>query len=847
MKNNGNRTIVRRTLGVIVAIAIMAGGVMLPAKRVYATNYANVEMGFNFDEETGNLSSITVEFDISGASASVANGKWGIGIFECDFTDDDNEKNRVKSEYGLTDINVVSGGKYNVNAYNAARVAPPLWTIQQVCTTPYTVDKSALMPLPVAYGAGVGAWSTTPGEHHKSTIDMSGANLQPGKTYYAHIMMNNGKCWFVESSGTKGYSGNTFSLDTLHSHHYVYGASDNVLYAYCDASKARAYCDNYGEANKVSITLSAENQAYSGSPYAGASLGDTSAWSGLGFAVPTIEYVGRGSTTYNKSTQPPTMAGTYTASISAGGYTVTKDFEITKCEQNATVTVSGYIYGGSVSTPSIAGVKEDAVPTFYYNSENSNENGTAWSELTSTTLVPGTYYAYATLPATKNYNAYTTPLSTFTVSPKSVYIEWSNTEVIYNGMDQAPTVKCSDGDIIPGDSVTATVSESKKNAGTYTISAAIDNTNYTIKEGSQNHDFTITKKELGIYPANQTISKGASIQSDINAILTTGLCESDDLGTLFGANEIKVACKNTSYDQPGNYVLELVIADGKELDNYSIIKGEGKLTVKDEPSGGKVYPEEENSGEVYFEVQEEPGLPVVNLGSIDLDTVKKLANDEEEAAVKDGSDLLVYLELKDASQNVSDEEKDKFKAIISSGYTLAEDNILDISLYKRLFTDNSYQEPSPIYELDKEIEVTVELPSELLPTSSDKIRKYEVCREHEGTEGVKYEVIDSTYKDGKITFKTNLFSDYAIAYIEMDKPNPKPTPGPNPPGGNDNPGGNGGSASSNASGVTTIIPVIGAPYMFEAPKTGDSDEIVIFAGLLLAGMVMIFARKNKKA
>ena len=478
---------------------------MLPAKRVYATEYENVEMVFNFDDETGNLSSITVKFNIRAAGAAVADGKWGIGIFECDFTDDDNEKNRVKNEYGLTDINVISNNHYVVNAYNAARVAPSSWDIGTVCTTPYTVNKSALMPLPVAYGAGEGAWAKSITEHHESTIDMSGAKLEAGKTYYAHIMMNNGYCWFVESSGTKRYSGNTFSLDTLHTHNYVYGVSDNELYAYCDASKAHAYCDNYGVENKVSITLSAENRAYSGSPYSGASLGDTSVWSGLGFAVPTIEYVGRGSTTYNKSIQPPSETGTYTACISAGDYTATKDFEITKCEQNATVTVSGYTYGGSVSTPSISDVKEDAVPTYYYNSENSNKNGIAWSELTPTTLTPGTYYVYATLPATRNYNAYTTPAKSFTVSNRTISddnVTMTGYNGEYNGKEHSISVAVSDpadAVITYSDAADGTYTAAKpmyKNVGNYTVYYKIDKQYYDTKTGSGT--VNISQKEVGL-------------------------------------------------------------------------------------------------------------------------------------------------------------------------------------------------------------------------------------------------------------------------------------------------------------------------------------------------------------
>ena len=76
--------------------------------------------------------------------------------------------------------------------------------------------------------------------------------------------------------------------------------------------------------------------------------------------------------------------------------------------------MSGYTYGGTVSTPSVSGNSSSGTVTYYYSSENKNSGGTVWTG--STVLDAGDYYMYAVIAANGGYAACTTDAVKFTVS-----------------------------------------------------------------------------------------------------------------------------------------------------------------------------------------------------------------------------------------------------------------------------------------------------------------------------------------------------------------------------------------------------------------------------------------------
>ncbi|MCQ2517438.1 MAG: hypothetical protein MJ119_01635, partial [Lachnospiraceae bacterium] len=92
--------------------------------------------------------------------------------------------------------------------------------------------------------------------------------------------------------------------------------------------------------------------------------------------------------------------------------------KVNKASQSeVTVTMSGYTYGETPSTPGLSGtVEENPTVTYYYNDSNSFTGATEWKNITSTTLDAGTYYMFATLSETSGFSSYTTAGTSFAVA-----------------------------------------------------------------------------------------------------------------------------------------------------------------------------------------------------------------------------------------------------------------------------------------------------------------------------------------------------------------------------------------------------------------------------------------------
>ena len=125
------------------------------------------------------------------------------------------------------------------------------------------------------------------------------------------------------------YSSASKSMD-LHQHTLTYEADGATLSAYCDNTFMASKC-SIQEANKVSITVSAQSKEYDGTPVI-ATLSDTTDWEGVLEEVPTIEYYDEEG---EKLDEAPSAAGNYTARISAGGKTAMASYSITKKKRAA--------------------------------------------------------------------------------------------------------------------------------------------------------------------------------------------------------------------------------------------------------------------------------------------------------------------------------------------------------------------------------------------------------------------------------------------------------------------------------------------------------------------------------
>ncbi len=248
---------------------------------------------------------------------------------------------------------------------------------------------------------------------------------------------------------------------------------------------------------------------------------------------------------------------------------------ITKADLSPTVNMNGYTYGGIVSTPSVSGNSGNGSVTYYYTTTNTNRDGTVWNGIDSIMLNAGTYYMYAVIDATTNYNSVTTTTQNFKVSPLGITVPTSDEKVFtYNGETQT---------YLPNgfDSSTMTITgHTRKDAGTQDVLVSLKDTlNYCWKNEESTaekiYSFTIHPKEVTVtlrghedlvYSGNEQ-----SIIVELVGIINGDSCSMAVTGNK-GTNAGKYTCgvtsiDNTNYTLSGETSLEWTIAKATPVIN----------------------------------------------------------------------------------------------------------------------------------------------------------------------------------------------------------------------------------------------------------------------------------------
>lgn len=344
-----------------------------------------------------------------------------------------------------------------------------------------------------------------------------------------------------------------------HTHNWIYetdSTDSSKVYAWCTEEENSKYCPYHGEEQKLTLSLKADGKTYDGNAYNSATVDD---------AITAVTKATAGSVTYyeadsdgNKTGSAiaaPVNAGKYVAevTVSDGSKSVSaiKTFEIERAEQTAIVSMAGYEYGKTVSTPDITGAKENPDVTYYYSTEDKNTAGTEWKDIKNDTLEPGTYYMYAVLARTDNYKTYTTAPVSFTVQGSDMSgVTAANVTKTYDGNSYGITVNTGS---IPNAVVTygteagtydLTECPAYKNVGTYTIYYKVNARGYNSFTGSATVTInpkkvtaTVTAKNK-TYDGNTDATVSAEVSSDdlisgdsiaINGI--TGTFEDQNAGT----------------------------------------------------------------------------------------------------------------------------------------------------------------------------------------------------------------------------------------------------------------------------------------------------------------------------
>ena len=237
----------------------------------------------------------------------------------------------------------------------------------------------------------------------------------------------------------------------------------------------------------------------------------------------TVTYYGRATasgsaTAWTSVTSTTYDAGTrycyavIAATTNYNSYTTANaSFTIAKASFTASVSISGYAYAGTKSTPTVSSNPGSGAVT-YYGRASASGTATAWSSVTSTTYNAGTRYCYAVIAETTNYNGYTTGNTSFTISQATPSFSLSKTSMTlnssttsdtstltYNG-DGTVTVSSSDSSVATasksGSTITVSSVDNTTGTATITVSAAAG-TNYVAASGT----ISVTCQFVTIYGA----------------------------------------------------------------------------------------------------------------------------------------------------------------------------------------------------------------------------------------------------------------------------------------------------------------------------------------------------------
>lgn len=216
-------------------------------------------------------------------------------------------------------------------------------------------------------------------------------------------------------------------------------------------------------------------------------------------------------------------AGTFTASLKTGAISdvagnlndavTSSNVTVKKGNITPSVNMTGYTYGKVKSEPTVSGNLENGVVTYYYNTTNSNNGGTSWSTVTSaTSLNAGTYYMYAIVGATENYNEVTTEPVKFVIGKAAGSVELSATsgKITYGTASTSFTVvkNISSGSL--------TVTDNNATATSNISGTTVTLTNLGTINAGTNINVTVTSGETTNYKAATASYTLSIIKANIN-------------------------------------------------------------------------------------------------------------------------------------------------------------------------------------------------------------------------------------------------------------------------------------------------------------------------------------------
>ena len=527
---------------------------------------------------------------------------------------------------------------------------------------------------------------------------------------------------------------------------------------------------------------------------------------------------------------------TVTAKDNAGNLSEASDTFIVKTRKkpfaNAVVTLKNAdkIYNGTVQTPDVEVSMNGTALTADQYVVSYEQDGTAVAAPTKA----GTYKVVVTAGEIGDYEGIASGQPTYTIAKKTITASLNGTLTkTYDGTTkvlEAQKLTVLLKGVEDGDKVTATAdayaynSAEVKDADTITGSvialAGADVENYQLAETKASVSAKILQKNL----AKADVTLGAALVA--NGKSQTQAVEKVMLdGTELTAKDYEVTGNQAA--AAGSYTLTIEGKNnytGKVQKTYVVVPAEEQMVST---GNGDVKIGE---GTLKVSVSAGQDAPEMSLASDKKTLIKMLIQGgnltaDEIVLIEEGATIELTLNVEHAEATVSAETRAAMEKTAGE-FTIG--RYLNITFTKSV----NGEKESEIHEIKAPIKISFRLSNDLLNTDRKVKREYMVLRNHDG----EVTSLPGTFADGIITFETDRFSDYAIAW----KDTAVSTSGSKKKH-------RSGSAQQEATAVAA--PEVSQLVQAQSAPTGDTAPIewmLLLAALSAAGIGMIIARKRKE-
>lgn len=498
---------------------------------------------------------------------------------------------------------------------------------------------------------------------------------------------------------------------------------------------------------------------------------------------------------------------------------------------NAVVTLKNMdkIYNGTVQTPDVEVAMNGTVLTADQYVVSYEQDGTAVAAPTKA----GTYKVVVTASENGDYEGTASDQPSYTIAKKNItaslngtmtktydgttkVLEAQKLEVLLNGVEDGDEVIAAADAYVYN---SADVKEADTITGSGIALAGADAENYQLAETKASVSAKILPKDLAkaeVRLGAALVANGKTQTQAVEKVMLDGIeltAQDYDLtgnqAAAAGSYTLTIAGKNNYTGKvQKTYVVvpteEQMAADG----NGDVKIGEG--TVKVSVSAGQDAPEISLVSDKKVLIR-----MLIQGGNLTADEIVLLS---------EGATIELALNVEHAEASVSADTKAAMEKTAGE-FTIG--RYLNITFTKSV----NGEDESEIHEINAPIKISFRLSDNLLNTNSKVKREYMVLRNHDG----EVTTLSGTFADGIITFETDRFSAYAIAW----KDTAVSTSGSKKKH-------RSGSAQQEETAATATE--VSQLVQAQSAPTGDQSPLewmLLLAALSAAGIGMTLARKRK--